>query len=287
MRIPRYWAKATANAVVASDSPPLPLKVWRSSDVSVAEAQQQADEALRRLVERVTSSQPLPDHYGYGDRPLREEILREIPAANGELLAVITRNTYGAVVLNASSLMFVDIDVPEETPGAQAFRAVRAFFGRIPPPGPEAQIRDQIAEWIAAHPELAGRWYKTAAGYRLMITSRTFSPVSDEARRLLELAGADPLYIRLCQTQQCFRARLTPKAWRCGSTTPPVTYPFAAQEYEAEQRRWEEDYDRASGSYATCHLLETFGSGEVLPEFLPLLELHDGLTKAEQSLPLA
>ena len=89
------------------------------------------------------------------------------------------------------------------------------------------------------------------------------------------------------QTQECFRARLTPKAWRCGSITPPVRYPFEAPEYEGAFRLWEAEYDHDCLAYSTCHLLETFGSGEILPEFLPLVELHDGLTKASQSLPLA
>jgi hypothetical protein len=287
MQIPRYWAQATGKTAIPPATQPVPLRIWRYSNESLADAERHASEAIRRLVERLGAGQPLPDPYGYGDRPLREEILREIEDHSGERSAVVTRNVYGAVVLNTAGLMFIDVDVPLEPPGAQTLRAVRSFFGRNPPPGPDAQVHDQIAEWIAAHPELAGRWYRTAAGYRLLISSRSFSPISDESRRLMQLVGADPLYIRLCQTQQCFRARLTPKAWRCGSTTPPATYPFLAPEYEVSYRRWEAEYDRHSHAYCTCHLLETFGTGEILPEFLPLVELHDGLTKASQSLPLA
>ena len=285
MRIARYWAKATS-PIKSPTAPVGQVSVWRASDESREEAQRQADEAARRLAERFQSGQPLPRDYGYADRPLREELLKEIYGDDSQPLAIVTRNSYGAVVLNTASLMFIDVDVPPETAGGQIFRAVRGFLGRTPP-SPEAATRDAIAEWIAAHPDFSGRWYKTAAGYRLMITSQPFSPTSDESQRTLTLAGADPLYIRLCQTQECFRARLTPKAWRCGASRPPAAFPFEAPEFEAAYRRWEEDYDRACQAYATCHLLETFGNGEILSELLPLVELHDGLTKASQSLPLA
>jgi hypothetical protein len=285
MRIPRYWAKATAPTQSAA-APIREVSVWRGSDESREEAQRQADEAARRLAERLSAGNPLPDVYGYGDRPLREELLKEINANDGQPLAIVTRNSYGAVVLNTASLMFIDVDVPDETPTGQLLRAVRGFFGHSPPTL-ESQTRDAIAEWIAAHPELSGRWYKTAAGYRLMITSRAFAPTSDESLRLLELAAADPLYIRLCKTQECFRARLTPKAWRCGMPQPPAVYPFDTPENESAYRRWEEEYSQSSASYATCRLLETFGNGDVLSEFLPLVELHDGLSKASEALPLA
>ncbi len=52
----------------------------------------------------------------YLDRPMREPVLREVKKDNGELAAVVTRNSYGCLVLNTARVMFVDVDLPELKP---------------------------------------------------------------------------------------------------------------------------------------------------------------------------
>ncbi|MEL6978010.1 MAG: hypothetical protein AAGM38_04945 [Pseudomonadota bacterium] len=52
--------------------------------------------------------------YGGGDRPLRKELLEEIPSGEAELAAILTRNSFGVVVLNTRRAMFVDIDAPDQ-----------------------------------------------------------------------------------------------------------------------------------------------------------------------------
>jgi len=65
-------------------------------------------------------------------------------------------------------------------------------------------------------PEWGVRIYKTAAGYRGIVTHALFDPTDPETLRLMEQFACDPQYVRLCKRQESFRARITPKGWRCG-----------------------------------------------------------------------
>ena len=46
------------------------------------------------------------DRYLYSDRMLSEEIIREYPDSSGNIAYAITRNSYGALVLNTSKVLF-------------------------------------------------------------------------------------------------------------------------------------------------------------------------------------
>lgn len=66
-----------------------------------SEAQRLAAEAVERIAARIRRGEGFPERYAYGERPLREEIVQELPSAGaGEPDAAITRNSYGALVLN-------------------------------------------------------------------------------------------------------------------------------------------------------------------------------------------
>jgi hypothetical protein len=99
MNFPKFWAKGTHNG----------FSCWRWSDSSLAEAASLAQEAARRLADRFKAGEKLRPGYGYPDRPLREQVLREIKAPGGEPAAVITRISYGALVLNSARVMFIDV----------------------------------------------------------------------------------------------------------------------------------------------------------------------------------
>ena len=75
MLIPRYWAKVTRQAV-APDGRTLQLRTWRGSRTSEAEAQAAAAEASERIAARIAQGGAFPERYSYGDRPLREEVVR-------------------------------------------------------------------------------------------------------------------------------------------------------------------------------------------------------------------
>src|SRR5678816_4754768 len=111
MNFPAFWAKGTASASAARGSKP--FSAWRWSNVSMAEAQAVAEKAARELAERFARTGQWPQHeYGYlDDRPVREPVLREIKDESGQLAAVVTRNGYGATVLNCARAMFLDVDL--------------------------------------------------------------------------------------------------------------------------------------------------------------------------------
>jgi hypothetical protein len=91
----------------------------------------------------------------------------------------------------------------------------------------------------------------------------------------------------LCQAQECFRARLTPKPWRCNMAPPPWRYPWANADVEIRYRSWEQRYEQASRSYTVCRLVKQLGPQEIHPDVEPILALHDRLTGIEADRPLA
>ncbi len=72
--------------------------------------------------------------------------------------------------------------------------------------------------WTRNHSDWGWRIYRTRAGLRLLATHALFDPETAAADGVFDALGADPLYRQLCKTQKCFRARLTPKYWRCEAT---------------------------------------------------------------------
>jgi hypothetical protein len=285
MRIARYWAKGKAEAELHSGKR-IVVGSWRWSELSQEEAEERANEAARRAAQRIEAGEPLPHWYGYSDRPPREEIIEEIRGADGETSATITRNSYGALVLNTRDLMFIDIDIPSETSSARFFRTLKSLFGGRSD-DPESRIREEIRGLARVHPDYTLRLYRTFAGFRCAITNRPVSPGSAESKRLLEEFGADPLYVTLCQNQQSYRARLTPKYWRCGARRPPNRFPWATQAEEQRYRAWEKEYEEQSRQFATCRLVEQFGAQEGNADFRRLINLHDELTRANTELKLA
>jgi hypothetical protein len=104
---------------------------------------------------------------------------------------------------------------------------------------------------------------------------------------LLGQFNADPLYVRLCRMQECFRARLTPKPWRCGFRSPLDTFPFETPEAKSRSQAWEANYNLAIERFATCRYTASFGSSPMVWSFEELVQFHDQETRATSLLPLA
>ena len=281
MKIPKYWAKST-QSVQQPYGGAYFLVVWQWSDVSVSDAQRKADDRVREVADKVRAGQEL-NRYDYGDRPLREEIVQGVTNAAGSEVAIVTRNAYGAQVLNAANAMFIDIDFSEKA--ASLGGLLRGFGKRAP--NPEDQHLERITSWANSHPDVGLRVYRTAAGLRCLITNQTFDPTRSDALEVLRAFESDPLYVRLCKAQECFRARLTPKPWRCNLTPPPWRYPWTSSDVEFRYRSWEQRYDQVSRSYAVCRLIKEFGPRDVHPDITPILSVHDRLTDVGGNLPLA
>lgn len=282
MHFPRYWAKASHQGRNA-DGDPVEMACWRSSDESLQAAQALADVAAKSLVERFIETGRPPDSYGYSDRPLREPVLRELKDAQGQLVAAVTRNAHGCEVLNTTAAMFVDIDF-EQVGGQRPLPKVIPIFKDK---HPEIVPLARVESFAKQRPEWGLRVYRTTAGLRVLVTHAPIDSGSALADEVLDALDADPLYRRLCGLQESYRARLTPKHWRCKADEPPCVWPFSDAAQEAEFEDWQRTYRQLSEQYATCELLRTFGSADVHPDIAPILELHDAACGVGETLPLA
>lgn len=204
MHIPSTWVRATGKH---PSLPGAPVTVWGWGD-DASGARTEADGKLKRLLERLRNGEPFPDKYAYGERPLREETLHVIPGADAaEPAAMLTRNAYGAQVLNTACMLFLDIDVPALSLGD---RLRRLFGGKTRAQAMLERAREQLRAQGATF-----RLYETARGYRVMAIDREYDPAGTDTQRLMVATGTDPAFAQLCRAQKSFRARLTPKPWRC------------------------------------------------------------------------
>ena len=284
MKIPKYWA-SRAQVVTQDDGTDLRLASWQWSDVSIEEAQQRADLRLASLALKVAAGEEL-NRYGYGERLLREEITQGISSSAGSEIAVVTRNLYGALVLNTLNAMFIDIDFPEKSLGTSPAGALQRMLGRQTPNIQEQYVQ-RIETWASRRPELGMRIYRTYGGLRCLVTNQLFDPGRPDSTDILQSLNSDPLYMRLCKAQECFRARLTPKPWRCEVDNPPSRYPWTNSGSEAIYRQWQHKYERASAQHAVCKFIKQIGPNVIHPDVAPILTLHDSATGATRELPLA
>ncbi|MBW2240417.1 MAG: hypothetical protein JRH01_00390 [Deltaproteobacteria bacterium] len=266
MKFYRHWARATASV----ETPELRFEIacYGGSETSLEDARREAAAIASRAAAAIRSGKPRGE-YPYSRGPVREELLDEI--SDGERLqAVTTRNAYGATVLNSAGALFADIDYPE----VSTWSRFRSWFGGNKE-GRDEAILTRVDAYTRQHPRAGLRLYRTANGFRCVATHRTYEPGSRDATELLEALGSDPLYVRLCTAQKCFRARLTPKFWRCSATRPPSRYPWASAEEERAYRMWQESYERQIRDYSTCALVGSFGSSRIDHEVGRILDLHD------------
>lgn len=282
MFIPAFWARAKGQATTP-DQRELELVAWGWSASSDAEAQTNAGNRLARVLDRVRRGEPLPHKYTYGDRPIREERLEELDGPDGEPLLVVTRNVYGSLVLNAARALFIDVDEPRRR---RSGGLLGMLFGRKAPEPPSPTL-DRIRHALRELGAGSFRVYRTAAGYRVLGVDREYAPESSDTLDIMSRVGSDPNYIQLCKVQKSFRARLTPKPWRCGTPNPPGQFPRTDPFIEARFRDWLPGYEAACEGHATCALLETIGDAPVADAVRPVLQLHDRMTRADSGLALA
>lgn len=281
MHVPRHWAPATGSAT-GPEGRRYRLKIWGWSDESPADALRRARERVSEVAARLARGEATAAGYAYGSRPLREEILRPLGRGRDAPEALVTRNRYGAEVLNTARVPFVDVDVP---PVGRLGRLFRRLRGR--PATREAEVLARIRAACADRGEHSFRLYRTRAGFRLLVTDRLLDPEGAESRALLEAFGADPAFVRLCAVQACFRARLTPKPFRCGCSLPPGRHPREEGRLREAFDLWLRRYEEACHAYATCRYLETLGPGRQLREARAVVDEHDRTSRADSGLPLA
>lgn len=310
MHVPKYWARATWSKPSASH--------WKSSfvqyghsDVSMQAAEVMANERLATLIERIQNSVTAEvrqsiTSYLEAD-PLREELIDEKNL--GQAHIIWTRNSYGADVMNTDKIMFIDLDFDSPPLFRRVGHKMRVFMGRIfgqdseapalkawseqpqlaeqqPRCSEELWIINRVLKYCQSHPAFAGRIYRTKVGLRMLVTNDFYLPDSDNAQNIMKALGSDELYVRLCKTQKCFRARLTAKPWRCGFKRHHLRFPYSAEEAKYFQE-WHAAYSDKRSAYQACSYLCHVGPTEMPQEIRSCIELHDQGASALGSQPLA
>jgi len=218
-------------------------------------------------------------YYGTKTRALLEETIDELASATID--AVVTRNHYGCLVLNAARTLFIDVDFVPASPEcgiiASANRRQATWETML----------DDLCLVLADERDLGFRVYRTKAGFRVLATNREFEPHSPRAKELMKAVSADEDFVQLCRLQRNFRARLSPKPWRCGAKRPPNFFPRESADDQRAFSEWLSGYEHACRDRATCRLVGHVGRPDTHRRIAPIIELHDGATKALESLPLA
>lgn len=282
MRICKYWTKKTGTM---SDGQEICCK--GVSDKSMADAESAASQKIE-LFSRVHKERKFSDEIK--DRiltlsgvlfkadsyelPICEDIIEVLDEKN-----VITRNRYGALVLNSEDHIFIDIDSP-----ALSFWE-KLFMSALPP----EKAKERIVKTVHGvaekkYPDLSFTIYETAKGIRLLVSSRSYKAGAAETKKLFRDFNADRLYERLCRQQNCFRARLTPKPNRIKMhSCTKFNCPSQSDEDRKKTDTWVAEYDSLSGNFATCRLIGKVGS----PAKSAVIDYHDRITKISTPLPLA
>ena len=263
---------------------------WGWSDTSTEDASSKAMERARRINDWLAGGAKgrpgeTDDYYPVG--PMREEVLREFQDARGQTTGVVSRNSAGCLVLNTVNLLFVDIDEPYVKPPGFLERLFGGKNKKPPAPSFDDRICEQAGVWLRERPGWGWRIYRTKAGVRMIATHAPVQEDDPVVPGVFSAFNADPLYRNLCAKQKCFRARLTPKARRCGMRQPSTRWPWEDGEDEAEFREWEQRYLDAAKDYATCRLIGHFGAQAIHPALAELVGFHDQATRVDSGMPLA
>lgn len=156
--------------------------------------------------------------------------------------------------------------------------------------------RDQIAlaqidHFVEKNPGWHLRVYRSPNGFRLIALHQLFDARSEEVESAFRALGVDPIYVVMCQKQNCFRARLSAKPWRMDFTPDcnlsRSVWPVA-EELTEQRNRWIEQYEEAAANFAACQFIKSLGAElRVDPTASSVCEFHDSQCKSDLDLPLA
>ncbi len=282
MRVARYWAYGSVSAK-GPDGRLHHRSLWRGSDESEAAARAAVDRALAEAAARVSAGREQGENgwYEYAESTRPEPMADEFIGDDGERIAAVTLNRYGATIINTARVPFIDVDLPEQggTGGLS-----RLFGRKKAASDPRAEAVARLDAWVRERSGRSARVYRTAAGLRYLLPATEMDPSGEEARALMERLGADERYANLCRVQGCYRARLSPKPWRIGVPSPTnMKYGCDATGLD----EWNERYQRACAGHAVCELSAELGGAPPTPAGERVTDLHDSATGVGTGLPLA
>jgi hypothetical protein len=278
MKIYRYWVKSEGTLQVSGSLQK--CVVFGSSNLSHEDAVSNAKEKIALIQSRINHSTRKDENY---EVSIREEFLEEIIPGN-----IVTRNRYGAEVLNSETVLFADIDLADLPKRKNPGVLMRLFGAKEESPADfQERIQNLIFGMIRQEWTENGtvRVYRTHSGFRMLFAGFNIDAGSVECTRLLKSVRSDWLYTSLCSRQRCCRARLTPKPSRIAMKGRRFKYPYEESE-SAENGIWLNEYTQKSQNYAVCKLLRTFGKSPSEAD-QKVINYHDLRCRAEEKLPLA
>ncbi|WP_444996111.1 hypothetical protein [Aliikangiella sp. IMCC44359] len=243
--------------------------LWGASNKSLENAKSHANSRAEQFKKLIKLNNHKIIDYEYGNGFIKEEVIDELKSEDEKVLAVISRNNYGALILNSEYVLFGDIDVNE----GGLFSSVLALFGKVNKN--KKYYIDKVEEFQKKNPKYSFRLYETFAGLRLVLLNNIVSSDEYLTNKIFSSLDIDPLYIRLCKNQSCFRARLTPKPWRIGFERPQTRFPRSDNKEKAEFKKWVSEYENLSKGYTTVKFINNFGAHAIHPDVEKVLAIHD------------
>ncbi|MBP3302757.1 MAG: hypothetical protein J6L64_06475 [Opitutales bacterium] len=271
MRIGKYWIRGEFSD---PNNNQLRFSCWGVSDICEEDALRDARERADKILRKIRGEPQNIDTY---KADIIEEVVEKISART-----IVTRNRYGARVLNTQELTIIDVDTfPPGIPQDPIVRFFKKLFGKKDPaPIPLKQVTLAHIESVLEKEHFDARIYETAAGFRIILNTRELSPSSREFRMISSRLRADRRYTELCVRQHCFRARLSPKPYRMKITTCRYAWPQTEEIYR-ENRGWVENYELRSRDFSVCKLVKTYGNDFSVH---PLIRFHDAQTVSGKKL---
>lgn len=268
MKFAKFWREVEVS-VDKSFFGKSTVSIWGASNDNSEEAMSNAKSRATRFMDLISSNSLSLHDYEYWNGYIREEIIEEALSSDGRILAVLTRNNYGALVLNSESVFFGDIDVAERS----FISRILEKFGKIKKD--KNYYIEKIETFQKHNQEYTIKVYETFAGLRIAITNQLFDSNSPATDAIFSSLDTDPLYVKLCKNQSCFRARLSPKPWRIGIDRPKSRFPRELKVDRNDFHNWLKNYQKISTNFSVTKLLKVFGSDKTHPDVDRVLSIHD------------
>lgn len=266
MRIFKYWIEHSKELYIEGIKQS--SKVFGGSNVSEIEAIHDAEKKLIKAQKIINGELRKDDTY---EADIIEEIVEKIDDEN-----IITRNRYGALILNSKKLLFIDIDNYSKTIFDFLFKNKYTSKELMLHKIEKTAKKDKYSNF-------GFRVYETSKGFRVLVTNKEFNPRSHESKSIMNDFNSDYLYRWLCIKQNCYRARLTPKPYRIKQKGIRVIYPNRNDEQQQKLSNWIKDYEQKSQKFSTCHLVKQYGKVQMND----VIEYHDKVTGIKSGYKLA
>jgi hypothetical protein len=277
MFFPNFWQRAKTGDVAT----------WGWSDVSEDDALRKARERQARVLALLRSGEGTLARYGYPDRPMREEVLREFRLPGGSVVATISRNSVGCQVLNTDGLLFVDVDTTDTSSGVGLPRSSA---------WPKATRSADQAR---------GGCHHAGEGVGRLKSRLAMAALPNQGRRSPDGLRIDPSPppIRWCSEYSTASTPIhsTGSYARTNAATargsPPSRGGAERTKRRIAGRGGISRPSRSSGRgtrittatswFATCKFLGKIGSAGIASEFREIVQFHDDETGAYKDCPLA